>query len=416
MSQTQARKTAKKNYAKKVAGRATQGFSSLPCNSLRDYYDIVGLASNCTSREIKLAYFEQARRYHPDRRRRNTALCQGKEWTELRMAYSCLSDPAQRARYNKSRSMRAFLVRFYEQYNPANLTEERIHSILQKWEGKEYMLLHELHDKYDIKGAVYVDFQVAGVNCPVSAGCVTQKATEDVVWVDARPALALCVHDDNIKEHEAKNAVTMKPNTKDRTPYPTKQIDVSSSDGNRRQGVCGEMTVLRSSPGCVESAAILQASATSISRSNAHTDCTEGGGRVGSVGLRATQECAERRTAYFAAIRRSTTCSEKENMLYRTLRAEKQSAKIRKQMRALVCGRSNNDNNNNRNSNRQHHQKPLPSCGCRCDAGLSSLLASYTPLKQHGRQGANPCLPRPYQTGQRRRILAARKTKNIACS
>ena len=31
---------------------------------------------------------------------------------------------------------------------------------------------------------------------------------------------------------------------------------------------------------------------------------------------------------------------------------------------------------------------------------LSSLLASYTPLKQHGRQGASPCLLHAYQTGQ----------------
>ena len=152
------------------------------------------------------------------------------------------------------------------------------------------MLLHELHDRYDITGEVHTDFQVAGVNYPVSTGCVTQKATEHVVWVDARPALVLCVHGDNIKEHEAKNAVTMKPNTKDRTPYPPKQIDVSISDGNRCQGVCGEMAFLRSSHGGVEGAAILQASVTSISGSNAHTNCAEGERGVGSVGLRATQE------------------------------------------------------------------------------------------------------------------------------
>jgi len=64
----------------------------------KDYYAILGLSQSATDEEIKHAYRELARRYHPDSRTEQapTAL-----FHELQVAYSVLSDPARRRAYDR---------------------------------------------------------------------------------------------------------------------------------------------------------------------------------------------------------------------------------------------------------------------------------------------------------------------------
>jgi molecular chaperone DnaJ len=70
---------------------------------MRDYYDVLGVAPDAGADEIKRAYRQLARRYHPD--------ISGDDRTaaflEVARAYEVLSDPHRRRRFDGSRPDRA---------------------------------------------------------------------------------------------------------------------------------------------------------------------------------------------------------------------------------------------------------------------------------------------------------------------
>ena len=126
-------------------------------HSVRDYYEVLALKSDATAREIKLKYFEKARKYHPDRNKGALSPAQQKEWNDVSTAYKCLSEPDQRSKYDENQPMRAALVGFYEQHNPSCLTVDKIEDILEKWKGRELELLCQLHERYDAKSYIPKD-------------------------------------------------------------------------------------------------------------------------------------------------------------------------------------------------------------------------------------------------------------------
>jgi molecular chaperone DnaJ len=65
----------------------------------RDYYEVLGVSRNADEREIKRAYRELAKRYHPDR---NAGDQQAEEkFKEAAEAYEVLKDPEKRATYDR---------------------------------------------------------------------------------------------------------------------------------------------------------------------------------------------------------------------------------------------------------------------------------------------------------------------------
>ena len=68
---------------------------------MKDYYKILGVPSAATQADIKKAYRSQAFRYHPDTNAGST-LAEA-QFKELQEAYSVLSDPTKRARYDDER-------------------------------------------------------------------------------------------------------------------------------------------------------------------------------------------------------------------------------------------------------------------------------------------------------------------------
>ncbi len=71
----------------------------MPATTPRDYYEILGVERSASTEEIKRAYRRLAIRFHPDRNPDDPeAEARFKEATE---AYSVLSDPHKRARYDQ---------------------------------------------------------------------------------------------------------------------------------------------------------------------------------------------------------------------------------------------------------------------------------------------------------------------------
>ncbi len=65
----------------------------------RDYYEVLGVSKNASDAEIKKAYHETAKKYHPDLHP-NDKECEEK-FKECNEAYEVLSDPQKKARYDQ---------------------------------------------------------------------------------------------------------------------------------------------------------------------------------------------------------------------------------------------------------------------------------------------------------------------------
>ena len=63
---------------------------------MRDYYDVLGVSADAGAEEIKRAYRQLARRYHPD----ISGDDRGAAFLELARAYEVLRDPVRRRRYD----------------------------------------------------------------------------------------------------------------------------------------------------------------------------------------------------------------------------------------------------------------------------------------------------------------------------
>ena len=67
---------------------------------MRDYYDVLGVAADAGAEEIKRAYRQLARRYHPD----ISGDDRGAAFLELARAYEVLSDRSRRRSYDMALS------------------------------------------------------------------------------------------------------------------------------------------------------------------------------------------------------------------------------------------------------------------------------------------------------------------------
>lgn len=65
----------------------------------RDYYEILGVSKNATDKEIKKAYRDLAKKYHPDLNPGDKAA--EEKMKEINEAYEVLSDPQKRAQYDQ---------------------------------------------------------------------------------------------------------------------------------------------------------------------------------------------------------------------------------------------------------------------------------------------------------------------------
>ncbi|KAL0268762.1 UNVERIFIED_CONTAM: hypothetical protein PYX00_010580 [Menopon gallinae] len=65
----------------------------------RDYYEILNISRNASQKEIKKAYYELAKKYHPDRNKDDPNAA--KKFQEVSEAYECLSDETKKKQYDQ---------------------------------------------------------------------------------------------------------------------------------------------------------------------------------------------------------------------------------------------------------------------------------------------------------------------------
>lgn len=78
-----------------VSQRSISTSSSL---AQKDYYKILGVTKNSSSKEIKKAYYQLAKKYHPDTNKDDPNA--GKKFQEVSEAYEILSDDTKRKEYD----------------------------------------------------------------------------------------------------------------------------------------------------------------------------------------------------------------------------------------------------------------------------------------------------------------------------
>jgi len=83
-----------KNYRSLTGQRYFQTSSHL---SQKDYYNILGVDKSCSQKDIKKAYYQLAKKYHPDTNKDKDA---GKKFQEVSEAYEVLGDDNARKQYD----------------------------------------------------------------------------------------------------------------------------------------------------------------------------------------------------------------------------------------------------------------------------------------------------------------------------
>lgn len=77
-----------------VSQRSISTTSSL---SSKDYYKILGVSKNSSAKDIKKAYYQLAKKYHPDTNKDSDS---SKKFQEVSEAYEILSDDTKRKEYD----------------------------------------------------------------------------------------------------------------------------------------------------------------------------------------------------------------------------------------------------------------------------------------------------------------------------
>ncbi|WKY12331.1 hypothetical protein Q1695_003703 [Nippostrongylus brasiliensis] len=118
-------------------------------SSYKDYYQILGVQRDATQRQIKLAYYQLSKKYHPDVAGRNAGT--ESKFIEITEAYDCLKDPEKRRMYDGNASGRGgryagdpFNFQDFRQYSGRN-RENPFYS--KRYTQQEYQRIWEQFNK-----------------------------------------------------------------------------------------------------------------------------------------------------------------------------------------------------------------------------------------------------------------------------
>jgi DnaJ-class molecular chaperone len=87
------------NEAARNIGGCSSIHSSAEAGAQRDYYDVLGVTKSASDQEVKKAFYQQAKQYHPDTNKDNADAA--KKFQEVQKAYETLRDPEKRKIYDQ---------------------------------------------------------------------------------------------------------------------------------------------------------------------------------------------------------------------------------------------------------------------------------------------------------------------------
>lgn len=82
-----------------ISGPKARYIHTTTSNNFKDYYYILGIPRHASTKEIKAAYYDKAKTYHPDANKGSTGSVQFQEISE---AYEILGDQAKKRAYDKT--------------------------------------------------------------------------------------------------------------------------------------------------------------------------------------------------------------------------------------------------------------------------------------------------------------------------
>lgn len=81
-----------------VLSASQRSISTTSSLSAKDYYKILGISKNSSAKDIKKAYYQLAKKYHPDTNKDDPNA--SKKFQEVSEAYEILSDDTKRKEYD----------------------------------------------------------------------------------------------------------------------------------------------------------------------------------------------------------------------------------------------------------------------------------------------------------------------------
>jgi len=163
--------------------------SELHPESIEDPYDVLGVAKDATSKEIKKAFRKLALKYHPDRNPSKNAEA---EFIRIAAAYETLDDKGKKAQYDANPNQgfgsgfdETFdYSKFFSNFDAAMKRHYEMHANAVREHMGEEVAQHTMnHMKAHHK--IMRDHQIAARRLQAQASGVALKATfEDIDWGD----------------------------------------------------------------------------------------------------------------------------------------------------------------------------------------------------------------------------------------
>lgn len=110
---------------------------------IKNYYNILGVARNATSKEIKAAYYDKAKLFHPDANKASQSKANSDKFRDISEAYEILGDDDKRRAYDSTTRQTS-----YDFYGRPTINRDDIYTRSPKQGPREPVSMNHIHHVY----------------------------------------------------------------------------------------------------------------------------------------------------------------------------------------------------------------------------------------------------------------------------